>query len=116
MELDNPALGIIAYHFRFCRIWSITCDANRDGQIDARFRVESEDNRVGSTGFTVKDGWESLDRDGIMNIHYYYTDEGTARVLRLEVDSDKDGEFEEILAGEQAECRLRSLEVIPLVP
>jgi len=115
VQHDNPKLGMISHHFRFCRLQQITCDANRDGIIDARVAVTSHDNQPRSTAFTVIEGWESADSDGIMNVHYYYSGEEPDRELILELDIDKDGHFEEQVTGDEAERRLLHLRRIPTV-
>ena len=110
---DNPALGLISHRFRFCQLREITCDANRDGVVDARAAVISHDNRPQSTGFTVTEGWESVDFDGVMNLHYYYEGKGPDRELVLELDLDKDGQFDELLKGEAAELRFQDVSRCP---
>ncbi|GAB4226215.1 MAG: hypothetical protein Kow0062_28430 [Acidobacteriota bacterium] len=107
-SVDNPRIGRITYQFRFCRVKGITCDSNRDGVIDARAAVWSYYNEPGSS-VVVLEGWESVDRDGVFNLHYHYDYEGSERTLVLELDLDKDGEYEERLSGTEAETRLRSL-------
>jgi len=104
---DNPALGLISYDFRFCSVHRITCDVNRDGVVDAEAAIASGVRVVPTTEFTILEGREALDLDGIFNLRYHY--EGPDRVLVLELDFDKDGKFEERLSGAAAEERFRNL-------
>lgn len=104
---DNLALGLISYHFSFCSVERITCDVNRDGVVDAEVAIENGVRVVPTTEFTVLEGREALDLDGIFNLRYHY--EGPDRMLVLELDSDKDGKFEERLSGAAAEDRFRNL-------
>lgn len=100
---DNPVLGRIVYRYVRCELTGMTFDSDRDGTIDIRLRVASSDNIAGSTGFKALEGWESVDRDGVFNLHFYYDDS----VLVAELDRNKDGSYEQVMRGDAAEAWLR---------
>ena len=100
---DNPILGLVSYEFQWCKLTFISCDVDRDGVIDARGRVISFDNKAGTTGFSVIEGWESSGLDGFFDLYYRYVDDE----LVLDIDRDHDGRFEERFRGEAAERILR---------
>lgn len=103
-EVDNPALGVLEYRYRWGVLSSLACDADRNGIPDARLRIESISNAP-ATEFTVLEGWESSNLDGLFDIHYWFED----GVLHLGVDSDRDGDYDQVLSGEAAETRLAEL-------
>ena len=106
-SVDNPALGILVYHFRWAKLTQVTVDVNRDGVIDAHMRVVGPHNRVGSTEMDVLEGWESSKLDGVFDIHYW-EDEVTG-TFWLELDIDCDGVFERRLEGANAKDRLLAI-------
>lgn len=108
VEYDNPALGLITFHYRFCVIRGVTLDKDRDGILDANCTVLGSTEP--STAINVTECWESMDLDGTMNLHFFYRGERAERSLVLELDLDKDGTFEEHYLGEAAEDRLSNLE------
>ncbi|MCP4603648.1 MAG: hypothetical protein GY847_24550 [Proteobacteria bacterium] len=105
-SVDNSALGTITYKFKWGMAREILVDTNRDGINDARGII------AGSFGeFWTHDPplehWESSQCDGYFDIHVVYEPPGNFRLL--ERDRDRDGKYEIILYGAQAQAFLRSL-------
>lgn len=110
-SVDNPALGLISHHYRWGRMTEILVDANRNGTNDARLIVSSPGSRLGDTGIEVSEGWESTQRDGRFDLHYWH--DLSSGLLVVEHDSTGDGVLDKRIEGQAAEEFLRSISVHP---
>jgi hypothetical protein len=90
--VDNPALGLITYHYQWNRQVKLTADTNRDGKIDVRARLDS----IGDP----EEFWEDSDFNGFMDRHIIMDG---ALIQRIELDEDEDGEYERRLEGTEAQ-------------
>ena len=96
--LDNSALGLIYYRYRWGRAHELWADTNRDGSINFRSRSTDPNHGFGSHVSPVE-YWEDWDYDGVFEIHVVL--DGPI-IQRLELDEDADGEYERVLTGEEA--------------
>ncbi len=104
-SVDNDALGLISYRFRWGRLKTISVDSNRDGLIDGKMNVVSYTDRIGSTHFDdYTEGWESSKQNGQWDIHYWKDE--TSGLFFLELDMDGDRIFESHFEGDDAEKEL----------
>jgi hypothetical protein len=89
--IDNPQLGVIAYHYRFGRRAEITADTNRDGQINFRALIDE----LG----LPEEYWEDSDHDGHFDRHVVMDG---SQIRRVGFDENEDGEYERYLSGSEA--------------
>ena len=86
--VSNPCLGAVTYQRWFGKVCRIYCDKNRDGVIDAVYRVETYSWARVPAHFKVLEAWESSLLNGRYDIHYYRDSLGA---LRVESDRTRGG-------------------------
>jgi hypothetical protein len=97
VTVDNSSLGLLSYRYSVGRLHEIAADVNRDGTWDVIARVVSYDNKAQSTGFRVREAWESTRLDGHFDVHYWRDE--ASEMLVLEYDSNNDGRYDTQLRG-----------------
>ncbi len=107
-RVDNEAIGLVSFHFRWGRLTTVSVDTNRDGLIDGKMAVVSHDNQIGSKNFDdCTEGWESYRLNGYFDIHYWKDE--TSGVFFLELDLDGDRNFDSHFEGDDAENQLQRI-------
>jgi hypothetical protein len=98
-RLDNPALGLIVEKYKWGKANELLLDADRNGTVDARYRVASS-LREAPLGYSLVEGWESSRCNGAMDIHLLFTPRG--HLAAVEYDSTMDGTYDQVFHGTRA--------------
>jgi len=97
--VDNPALGVITFKYKWGRVHQILADSNRDGRIDYRELTSAPFGAISTHTSSALQYWEDADFDGHFERHAIL-EHGEIKIL--EIDEDTDGVYEKILTGEEA--------------
>ena len=95
---DNPDIGLMTYYYRWGRPYELRADTNRDGRADFRAVVLGAESFKGHAA-RPREFWEDRDHDGVFEIHAAL-DGG--EIVRLEMDQDADGRYDQTLLGLEA--------------
>lgn len=90
-EVENEALGLLTYHYRWGHRRILTADTNRDGKTDFRARINSLE--------VPEEFWEDRDHDGVFELHVLA--EGHT-IQQVDLDRDGDGRYEVRFKGAKA--------------
>jgi hypothetical protein len=95
---DSSHWGYVYYTLRWGRAVEMQVDRDRNGVIEFRGAYLTRDPRY--THSWPDEAWEDWNQDGVFEKHYWMS--GIQQIERLELDTDNDGTYDEILVGEDA--------------
>ena len=105
VKIDNPALGIFKYHYRWGRVATGELDVNRDGQPEVK-EIYNRDSYPLKEGGLPREYWEDRDSDGIFEIHVVMSSDD---IDYMEIDDDQDGNYDRRLNRASAKAYYRKL-------
>lgn len=103
VTVDNPSLGILKYHYRWGKPYSLAADTNRDGKDDFLASYQGFSDFSHSPG---REHWEDRNHDGTFDLHVLYNN---GEIAQIELDRDYDGRFEVTASGAQGRAILEDL-------
>lgn len=109
--VDNPAIGVLTYQWRWGRVYRISADVNRDGRKDFTATVHSLFGSYSPHTAVPVEAWESSQCDGQFDVHIAFDETGQSS--EVEWDSLHTGSYDRSYEGEQATEFLRSLKMDP---
>ncbi|GMU67321.1 MAG: hypothetical protein AMXMBFR36_35950 [Acidobacteriota bacterium] len=105
IEASDPVAGEVTTYFSWGRVAKIDSGRNRDGRVDAEvvFRPTVAWERAASV--SPSESWLDQDLDGAFEIGVKKSRGG--ELLSLGVDTDGDGTFDRVIAGEDAAVEMK---------